>query len=393
MELYAEPLSILKEANGYGQSEMTEFQLSYLCGLIKEKVPNKVLEIGVAAGSTSMVILNCLSKVNSNATMYSVDLSEQYYRDNSKCTGYMIEQAKKVITNMCTHKLLLGKYAPEFLDEIGKGIDFVIIDTVHVLPGEILDFLAVLPYLTEDAVVVLHDVTLHHENINCSKESFATKILLDTVVGEKLFLEDSSSYAGYPNIGAFKINKDTKKYIWDVFSSLTINWTYIPEEKELDIYKKWYEKFYEKKYIELFERAVMLNQDSFERRKLKSQEEKDKKRKLIKEFYEVLNQKDKKIFIYGASTCGIKMEKYIHMLGIEIDGFLVSDTEIIQPETHQKVYHISEIPCEKDNSIVLLGLDRKYHNIVRENLAGFSRVFPTQSDGYENFCEYIFEVI
>lgn len=393
MELYKEPSSILMKFHKNEKSEMSEFQLSYLCGLMKEKVPNKVLEVGVAAGTTSAVILNCLSQVNSNATMYSVDLSEQYYKDGSKRTGYMIEQAKQEIANVCTHKLFLGKYLPEFLNEIGKGIDFVIIDTVHVLPGEILDFLAVFPYLTEDAVIVLHDVILHHENIKCVKEAYATKILLDTVVGEKIFLEDSSSYAGYPNIGAFRINKDTEKYIWDVFSSLTINWAYMPEKRELDIYRKWYEQFYDKKYIELFDRAVMLNQDSAERRKVKSQKEEEQKRKRIREFYEALNQTGKKVFIYGASTCAERMENYIQMLGFKIDGFLVSDSEPLEKKVQKNVYHISEIPCEKENSVVLLGLDQKYHDIIRKNLTGFSTVFPVESDGYESFCKYIFEAI
>ena len=46
---------------------------------------------------------------------------------------------------------------PDVIDEIGSDIDFLILDTLHIVPGEILDFLVCLPYLTKDAIVVLHD--------------------------------------------------------------------------------------------------------------------------------------------------------------------------------------------------------------------------------------------
>ncbi|EHV5187814.1 hypothetical protein K0T41_001250, partial [Campylobacter jejuni] len=36
-----------------------------------------------------------------------------------------------------------------------------IIDTMHSYPGEALDFLFVLPYLSKNAVVIMHDLTFH----------------------------------------------------------------------------------------------------------------------------------------------------------------------------------------------------------------------------------------
>lgn len=39
------------------------------------------------------------------------------------------------------HQFLLGKAIPFVLERIGKDIDFLILDTAHCLPGELLDFI------------------------------------------------------------------------------------------------------------------------------------------------------------------------------------------------------------------------------------------------------------
>ena len=44
------------------------------------------------------------------------------------------------------------------MENIGKGIDMAFFDTVHFEPGEILDFLMVLPFLKEEAIVIFHDI-------------------------------------------------------------------------------------------------------------------------------------------------------------------------------------------------------------------------------------------
>ena len=118
---------------------------------------------------------------------------------------------------------------------VGGDIDFLILDTMHKMPGEILDFLACYPFLKKGAVVVLHDIALcHHEN---NWDAIATKLLFDTVTADKLIgidEEDSSLL----NIGAFVVTKDTGQYIDDVFSALTTIWGYRVKDKELAIYRE-----------------------------------------------------------------------------------------------------------------------------------------------------------
>lgn len=60
-EMYYEPLCILEHLSEYGKAEMTEEGLAFLCGLIRVNRPHKIVEIGVAAGGTTAVIMNCIA--------------------------------------------------------------------------------------------------------------------------------------------------------------------------------------------------------------------------------------------------------------------------------------------------------------------------------------------
>ena len=116
-ELYKEPLKVKDNLSENG-TEMTELQLSMLCGLIKEYRPEKIVEVGVAAGGTTAIILNCLSLIELDTWVYSVDLSERYYRDTSKKTGYLAEEYKKLTNAKVNHKL----YGEGFLLNIWKKL-------------------------------------------------------------------------------------------------------------------------------------------------------------------------------------------------------------------------------------------------------------------------------
>ena len=136
------PYSIMKPIIHGAKGEMSREDQATICALIRDNLPKKVLEVGVAAGGTTAVVMNCLQIVSEDAEMYSVDLNTRYYRDPEKAeTGYLYRQAEKEIDFKIKHEFLLGKSLPFWIDKIGAGIDFLILDTVHSMPGEMLDFL------------------------------------------------------------------------------------------------------------------------------------------------------------------------------------------------------------------------------------------------------------
>ena len=45
------------------EPEMSEFESAFLCGLLNKFQPKKILEVGVAAGGTTAIILQCMKNI------------------------------------------------------------------------------------------------------------------------------------------------------------------------------------------------------------------------------------------------------------------------------------------------------------------------------------------
>lgn len=196
--------------------------------------------------------------------MYSIDVVSTFYRDKTKPSGFLGMFAKEKIFGKMrgTHEFHLGKILPQVIDEIGGGIDFVILDTTHTLPGELLDFLAVLPYLTDNAVVVLHDVSFHQTQRKINAD--ATGVLFGAVTAEKfLNFQSDEELFRYPNIAAFKVNEQTAENIENVFLELILRWNVLPLEERIIIYRRHYRRFYSDALIEIFQEALDMNGYNF----------------------------------------------------------------------------------------------------------------------------------
>ncbi|MBD5504495.1 MAG: class I SAM-dependent methyltransferase [Lachnospiraceae bacterium] len=254
VEPFCEPHEIINHMEE-GYCEMSPEEHGFLCGLIKEKSPNKIVEVGVAGGGTTAVIMKCLDMVNPSAKMYSCDLNKICYRRKDKMTGYQLDEVKEELGNYSNHKLLLGGILPQFMEQIGNNIDLCVLDTVHAMPGEILDFLTILPYLSDGAVCILHDTA--NNLLGKYKDAFATKILFDSVYAEKYYDFLNANL----NIGAFVVDNRTREYIANVFSSLSITWAYEPTIRELMAYRDVFKKFYDEECLTLFDIFWEMNHE------------------------------------------------------------------------------------------------------------------------------------
>ncbi len=165
VELFLDPIDIFDKI-GERKSELSNKELGFICGLIRMFKPKKIVEVGVSAGGTTAVILNCLNKLNIYTNVYSVDLAYTYHYDITKECGFQIKDALKILKRTANHELILGKTIAQVLPEICENedekIDMLILDTIHYLPGELLDFIVCLPYLSQNAIVVLDDLTFAH---------------------------------------------------------------------------------------------------------------------------------------------------------------------------------------------------------------------------------------
>ena len=207
--------------------------------------------------------MQCMAMQGWSYELHSIDLSEKLWCDESLAVGFLAEEAKKFISGTC-QCTYLGKLTTEWMSQIGGDIDCLILDTAHCLPGEVLDFLAMLPYLRDGAVVVLHDLANNFSLVDMSnfrERANATKLLFDSVTAEKYLMRDpTSEERGYmPNIGAFRINEETRQNIADVVGVLTSTWLYLPSEEQLAIYRDAIFRSLDEEGKWLYDCAVKMN--------------------------------------------------------------------------------------------------------------------------------------
>ncbi|GBR76462.1 hypothetical protein NO2_1004 [Candidatus Termititenax persephonae] len=206
------------------------------------------MELGVAAGGSSVLMLNAL-KDFSAARLYSHDYCLGYYRNPKLKSGYFVDQYAELKKQWT---LYTGGLVCRFLDQIGGDIDFCLIDTMHLNPGEILDFLMILPYLKNGAMVVFHDINMHASANLRLWWRITNNTLLSAISGKKFipggFFQGNKELAQFPNIGAVEISANTHENLFEIFNLLTIYWPYLPSKiDEAEIYvhfRKYYAEFY-----------------------------------------------------------------------------------------------------------------------------------------------------
>ena len=276
----------------------------------------------------------------------------------------MAEKAKEVIGDLnFEHKLIGGKIVSEVLDDIGEGIDFLILDTAHKLPGEVMDFIACLPYLAENATVVVHDVAL---NFYSSEKSIATKVLFDTVTADKYKADEPKFIAKLANIAAFDINAETKKYIYDVFSCLTYTWAYMPGNNLIEGYGEIVKRCYDDMCQKLYAQAVELQRHHFEKGIMVMDAVRENQRRW---------RKSNKVFIYGCGEYGKKYHRAAKHLGLPLTGMVVSDLNDVDDEKRKffdvPVYEMSAELGDPEECTFVVAVSDTLRDEIMKNIVRF----------------------
>lgn len=112
------------------------------------------------------------------------------------------------------------------MDSINEKFDFCVIDTYHLHPVETLNFISILSWLNNGAVIVIHDTTVFEWRLkNVFLKMLASRLLFSVVCAEKYVPDLPSGGMNVSNIAACQINSDTKHYCQNVFDIL-----YLPLE-------------------------------------------------------------------------------------------------------------------------------------------------------------------
>jgi len=363
---------------------MEKEEISFLCGLIKEKKPRKLVEVGVASGGTSCAIIECLERNDVDVEMYSIDAAEGSCYNGSEACGHLIGKYKQENElKRVKHTLLTGCILPEVIDEIAslKEVDFLILDTIHILPGELFDFLVGLPYLKDGAIVVLHDVGMNISGFRCYEDAFsieiATKVLFDVVSGKKYQIENwEYKPYGIPNIAAFEITNDTRTNVMDVISALSLTW-------ETDWVFSWdytdkYVKNICKNYNEECKRMLLQLIEFHRRVEAKNYVEKymnlgfrDDSSAIKTRFRRINNwwSKQEKIVIYGNGFLAEKYIEYAKMYQLRIDAICVTDGKEKGKERGDvPIYYLSELPYKAEECTIIIATihDDMYFDISQK---------------------------
>ena len=229
-------------------SQMWANQREFLNGVIRYFKPKKIVEIGVAEGGGTSIILNAIQDIE-NSHLYSIDLSDS--PNIGKCAKNLFPQ----FLNKWT--LFTGNVAAKFMEQIGNNIDMVFIDSAHFEPGEILDFIIVLPFLKEGAIVGFHDIANQMNNNIKQRNEWAPYIIFNIIRGipyypsGKIFLKH--------DIGIKVLNQNQKQYYHDYFRALGGQWQYFPKESHIKLINELFQKYYDIKCRKMFQETVEFN--------------------------------------------------------------------------------------------------------------------------------------
>lgn len=240
--------------------EMSQDEIWFLKHFIQKYKPKKIVEIGVASGGNTV---NILKWKEEDTKVFSVDISEYWWKDKTKLTGFM---ASEMGPNE-NWKLYNGYDYLDVYKEIGNDIDCIIIDTTHVMPGECLTFLATLPQLKDGCVVILHDI--HLNMVRYARKKFktidsvqyCTGVLFGGVRSDMKWILNTKSTS---NIGAFIVDKSTRDHIKDLFHLLCTSWYMFPSGINFFEYKKFIKENYSEDCSKLFNTCVDLHADCFD---------------------------------------------------------------------------------------------------------------------------------
>ena len=234
----------------YNCSLMSKQQRLFLNGIVRKFKPKKILELGVHKGGSSIIILNSLDDIK-NFHLFSIDL---YPRHNLGLCVY--NYFPKLIKNW---KLFSGNIATKYMEEIGKNIDMAFIDTAHFEPGEILDFLMILPFLKKGALVGFHDIghQINSAGWPNSRNEWAPYIIFNLIRGKKYL--PSGNKILTQDIGFVKLENNQDKYIHDYFRALGGQWQYFPKEEHIELFRNFTKKYYDKECLLIFDEAVEFN--------------------------------------------------------------------------------------------------------------------------------------
>ena len=251
---------ITEKMKRYSSWQLANIEPYFINGIIRKYKPKKCLEIGVANGGSSIIILNAIKDIK-NSFLISLDLNTELYCNSLLKTGDNVYKYFPELTK--NWKLYTGDQSHKFLDKLNLKFDFLLLDTAHFSPGELINIIEVLPFLEENAIIVLHDIMYHLPSNNYFRPKEikfhpSNIFLMTSLYGDKVIIEEDNKRI--MNIGAIRLYPNQKKYYLNYFLLLLTPWEYLPNENHLSDIREFIKKYYKEEiYLNLFNNSIEEN--------------------------------------------------------------------------------------------------------------------------------------
>jgi hypothetical protein len=133
--------------------------------LLEREQPTHVLEVGLAAGGSTLMMLAHPPASATPMQIDSVDLRERYFADETKRVGYLVDEhctdahgrwsrhAGLLLAELSGHLALAGTTP-------ARRYDLAFVDANHAHPWPTLDALVLLPWMQPGSWVAFHDIAL-----------------------------------------------------------------------------------------------------------------------------------------------------------------------------------------------------------------------------------------
>lgn len=305
--------------------EMSREEIWFIKYFIQKYHPKKIVEIGVSAGGNTVNLLNWKDK---DAQLFSVDIAKNWSKDETKLSGFMADE----VEDKDNYKIYRGYDYLDVYNEIGNDIDLIIIDTVHVMPGEFLTYITALPQLKDGCIVIFHDIHLNMKRISNDKfndfqtSGYCTGLLYGGISSsEKYSLQTN----GISNIGCLIVDDSTRDSIKDVFRILCSRWFYLPFNLNFDMYREYVKKHYSPECYRLFCNCLDLQTKYFTHKRREKKKDLDLKKEL--------ETKDELIEVIQSELDNLKKEnELVNPLQMELDS-VQKENELIKSTVNWKI--------------------------------------------------------
>jgi len=246
--------------------ELTDNEAFFINGIIRKHLPKNCLEIGVSRGGSSVLILNAIKDIK-DSRLISIDLNNTYYRNENEKTGWIVKSRFPELSK--NWSLYTGDQPHKFLMKLNIKFDFMFLDTAHISPGELFNIIETMPFLNENAIIILHDLFWHFHKLNKNTELEA-KVnppnlhIMSYLYGDKLIPNDPSKRL--QNIGAIFLYKNQSNHYLDYFLALMTVWDYMPNNTQLNDLINFVKKYYNNEYLaQLFNESIRFNKAFFKK--------------------------------------------------------------------------------------------------------------------------------